>query len=190
MKKKILCALLTLCALLIGCGNDIEQRSLENGIVETENTEIGWNQDEEDDLSEDFSESEDGLIDFKLVDGNLYDKVKRNFEYEGYDSISLYRSSDDYFFADANGGWGIIPEYSDDYNNDGEKDIIYISEDDPVSVYYRYKDDMKATVHSIGLLTLHNFFYTYDYEEMYCYIVQKDDNFYVVRETQREYCCR
>lgn len=97
MKKKILCALLTLCALLIGCGNDIEQRSLENGIVETENTEIGWNQDEEDDLSEDFSESEDGLIDFKLVDGNLYDKVKRNFEYEGYDSISLYRSSDDYF---------------------------------------------------------------------------------------------
>ena len=188
MKKKILCALLTLCALLIGCGNDIEQRSLENGIVETENTEIGWNQDEEDDLSEDFSESEDGLIDFKLVDGNLYDKVKRNFEYEGYDSISLYRSSDDYFFADANGGWGIIPEYSDDYNNDGEKDIIYISEDDPVSVYYRYKDDMKATVHSIGLLTLHNFFYTYDYEEMYCYIVQKDDNFYVVRETQREYC--
>lgn len=69
-----------------------------------------------------------------------------------------------------------------------EKKISYISEDDPVSVYYRYKDDMKATVHSIGLLTLHNFFYTYDYEEMYCYIVQKDDNFYVVRETQREYC--
>ena len=23
---------------------------------------------------------------------------------------------------------------------------------------------------------------------MYCYIVQKDDDFYVVRETQREYC--
>lgn len=61
-------------------------------------------------------------------------------------------------FCRCNGGWGIIPEYSDDYNNDGEKDIIYISEDDPVSVYYRYKDDMKATVHSIGLLTLHNFF--------------------------------
>ena len=92
MKKKILCSLLALCALLIGCGNDIEQRSLENGIVETESTEIGWNQDEEDDLSEDFSESEDQLIDFRLVDGNLYDKVKQNFEYEGYDSITLYKS--------------------------------------------------------------------------------------------------
>ena len=65
MKKKILCALLTLCALLIGCGNDIEQRSLENGIVETENTEIGWNQDEEDDLSEEEWESL-----FKLVAEN------------------------------------------------------------------------------------------------------------------------
>lgn len=97
MKKKILCSLLALCALLIGCGNDIEQRSLENGIVETESTEIGWNQDEEDDLSEDFSESEDQLIDFRLVDGNLYDKVKQNFEYEGYDSITLYKSIDDYF---------------------------------------------------------------------------------------------
>ena len=188
MKKKILCSLLALCALLIGCGNDIEQRSLENGIVETESTEIGWNQDEEDDLSEDFSESEDQLIDFRLVDGNLYDKVKQNFEYEGYDSITLYKSIDDYFSAYANGGWGIIPEYYDDYNNDGEKDIIYISADSPMCVYYAYKDDTEASVHQIGLLKSHNFFYTYDYDEMYYYIVQKDDNFYVVREAQREYC--
>ena len=69
MKKKILCSLLALCALLIGCGNDIEQRSLENGIVETESTEIGWNQDEEDDLSEDFSESEDELMEAALEAG-------------------------------------------------------------------------------------------------------------------------
>ena len=54
---------------------------------------------------------------------------------------------------------GIIPEYFDDYNNDGEKDIIYISADEPVSVYYEHKDDTKATVQSIGLLTSQNFFF-------------------------------
>ncbi len=39
-----------------------------------------------------------------------------------------------------------------------KKDIIYISADEPVSVYYEHKDDTKATVQSIGLLTSQNFF--------------------------------
>ena len=116
MKKKILCGLFILCTLLIGCDSDIEQRVLEDNIVETESTEIGWNQDEEDDLSEDFSESEDELMDFRLVDGNLYDKVKQNFEYESYDTITLYKFNDNWFAQVTNVG-GILPEHFDDYDN-------------------------------------------------------------------------
>ena len=185
MKKKILCGLFILCTLLIGCDSDIEQRVLEDNTEETESTANGWNRDEEKrDLSEDFSESEDELMDFRLVDGNLYDKVKQNFEYESYDTITLYKFNDNWFAQVTNVG-GILPEHFDDYDNDGEKDIIFIDTAFPECVV-AYKK-VNGSIEVVTVLSDNNF-QTYDYSEEYRYITHKDDEFYIVRERQRKYC--
>ncbi len=185
MKKKILCGLFILCTLLIGCDSDIEQRVLEDNTEETESTANGWNRDEEKrDSSEDFSESEDELMDFRLVDGNLYDKVKQNFEYESYDTITLYKFNDNWFAQVTNVG-GILPEHFDDYDNDGEKDIIFIDTAFPECVV-AYKK-VNGSIEVVTVLSDNNF-QTYDYSEEYRYITHKDDEFYIVRERQRKYC--
>ena len=185
MKKKILCGLFILCTLLIGCDSDIEQRVLEDNTEETESTANGWNRDEEKrDSSEDFSESEDELMDFRLVDGNLYDKVKQNFEYESYDTITLYKFNDNWFAQVTNVG-GILPEHFDDYDNDGEKDIIFIDTAFPECVV-AYKK-VNGSIEVVTVLSDNNF-QTYDYNEEYRYITHKDDEFYIVRERQRKYC--
>ena len=176
MKKKILCGLFILCTLLIGCDSDIEQRVLEDNTEETESTANGWNRDEEKrDLSEDFSESEDELMDFRLVDGNLYDKVKQNFEYESYDTITLYKFNDNWFAQVTNVG-GILPEHFDDYDNDGEKDIIFIDTAFPECVV-AYKK-VNGSIEVVTVLSDNNF-QTYDYSEEYRYITHKDDEFYI-----------
>jgi len=185
MKKKILCGLFILCTLFIGCDSDIEQRVLEDNTEETESTANGWNRDEEKrDSSEDFSESEDELMDFRLVDGNLYDKVKQNFEYESYDTITLYKFNDNWFAQVTNVG-GILPEHFDDYDNDGEKDIIFIDTAFPECVV-AYKK-VNGSIEVVTVLSDNNF-QTYDYSEEYRYITHKDDEFYIVRERQRKYC--
>lgn len=116
--------------LVAGCSTDIEQEVVDNSETEQESIETEAEQEtERRDLYEE-DEAEDEIIDFRLVEGSLYNKVNRNFEYEKRDSVWLSKFPDnDYWFSNADGGWKIFPEYLGDYDGDGEKDIVYINSD-------------------------------------------------------------
>lgn len=82
MKKMKICGIFLLCMLVAGCSTDIEQEVVDNSETEQESIETEAEQEtERRDLYEE-DEAEDEIIDFRLVEGSLYNKVNRNFEYE------------------------------------------------------------------------------------------------------------
>ena len=188
MKKMKICGIFLLCMLVAGCSTDIEQEVVDNSETEQESIETEAEQEtERRDLYEE-DEAEDEIIDFRLVEGSLYNKVNRNFEYEKRDSVWLSKFPDnDYWFSNADGGWKIFPEYLGDYDGDGEKDIVYINSDSFWSIEYPYiNETADLCIHkNIGSSCQYDL-NALNYFEIYNYFVDSEDNTYYVREMQNK----
>ena len=188
MKKMKICGIFLLCMLVAGCSTDIEQEVVDNSETEQESIETEAEQETgRRDLYEE-DEAEDEIIDFRLVEGSLYNKVNRKFEYEKRDSVWLSKFPDnDYWFSNADGGWKIFPEYFGDYDGDGEKDIVYINSDSFWSIEYPYiNETADLCIHkNIGSSCQYDL-NALNYFEIYNYFVDSEDNTYYVREMQNK----
>ncbi len=181
-----------LCMTACGKGYDGEEKAHNDVISEAENLEESKEKDEGVSTEEEIVAITEEMLEFNITQlGSLYDEVKSEFEYEKYDTLTLRQKENvEYVSFNTSSSWAILPEYFEDYDGDGKKDVLRMKNFGYGWGFDKVSEEPSGQQTSQAVIPSYICPMTYAEAEIYWYISHSGGKAYLICESAARECDR